>query len=397
MIKSLQIQNFKSFAEGPAVPLPRFMVLVGDNAAGKTNFCDALAFARDILDDGLEKAFLKERRGDFLQMVHQRDAARQMRFKFVFGDSANQWELTYEFRVGLLNKRGTPQITFENLSGRLDSQTGPDISYLTRDANQSLAYNNLSLKPDKQENWRDEPEFLQISRLIDPDRFPAILRVRNELHSLLVLRPDPEALRRSVTVRSDASLAENGFGLAAILDSADPHQINILAEILGEGDRLTRSIRTLAAEPGKKMLAIQENGNSEPYFPDQLSDGTLRLLALLSAILGIPKGVHTLVIEEPENGLHFSRLSRLVAACRERIQQDENAQIILTSHAIPLLHLLEREEVKAVVRGSKGESQIMEPPEEEKWLRFREEAGMTIGDLYTTGLWPKKSSTPILP
>jgi hypothetical protein len=33
MIKSIQIQNFKSFAEGPAVQLPRFMVLVGDNAA----------------------------------------------------------------------------------------------------------------------------------------------------------------------------------------------------------------------------------------------------------------------------------------------------------------------------------------------------------------------------
>jgi len=111
-------------------------------------------------------------------------------------------------------------------------------------------------------------------------------------------------------------------------------------------------------------------------------------LAMLAAITGVAPSISTLVIEEPENGIHFSRLNRLVELCRQRVEDDPDAQIILTTHSIPLLHALQREEVMAVVRQD-GTSQILPPPEADKWKRFREEAGYTIGDLYTTGLWPE--------
>jgi len=176
--------------------------------------------------------------------------------------------------------------------------------------------------------------------------------------------------------------------LPAILDATEPKQLEKLAGWLAEGDRATRSIRPLAAEPGKKVIGILERGEKEPYRPEQISDGTLRLLALLTAIMGIAPSISTLVIEEPENGIHFSRLKSLVKLCRQRIEEDPDAQIILTTHSIPLLHALQREEVLAVVRREEGESEILPPPDEEKWERFQKEASYTIGDLYTTGLWP---------
>lgn len=391
MIKSVQIVNFKSFADSQVIVLPRFLVLVGDNAAGKTNFCDALKFTQDVLDEGVEKAFLKERRGDFTQIVHRRNPENQMKFRFEFGDIGDTWNLVYEFSLGLPGKRGTPQILSESLEGKLKNQKGPRTEYLSRNANTSKAHNALSGKPNKQENWGVEPGLLQISRLTDAERFPAIVRVREELISLLVLRPDPESLRQSVTIRTEAELGEDGFGLAAILDSVEPDVLISLSDILAEGDRLTRSIRTIAAEPGKKVIGIQEKDEKEPFYPDQLSDGTLRLLTILAAIQGVQKGGKILIVEEPENGLHFSRLSRLLDISRERVQKDETAQIILTSHAIPLLHQLNREEIKAIVRGQTGESLVLEPPDEEKWKRFRDQAGLSMGDLYTTGLWPRIS------
>jgi len=177
-------------------------------------------------------------------------------------------------------------------------------------------------------------------------------------------------LRQSFTVGGELRLGSGGERLAAILDAAEPSQLDRLARWLGEGDKFTKSIRLLSAEPGKKVIGILERHQREPCRPEQISDGTLRLLAMLAAITGVAPSISTLVIEEPENGILFSRLSRLVELCRQRTEEDPDAQIILTTHSIPLLHALQREEVMAVVRRN-GTSQILPPPEAAKWERFR--------------------------
>ena len=50
-----------------------------------------------------------------------------------------------------------------------------------------------------------------------------------------------------------------------------------------------------------------------------------------------------------------------------------------------------REEVMAIVRREEGDSEILPPPDEKKWQQFQKEASLTIGDLYTTGLWPQSA------
>jgi predicted ATPase len=386
MIEKVRFVDFKSFEMKKPVTLPRFLVLVGDNGAGKTNFCDAFDFARDVLEQGLRDALLDERRGSFRDIVRGREEAREMRFHFIF--SGKEWRLTYEFGVGLSTRTREPQVLSESLAGRLDKRHKPDITFLTRDAASSRVRNEMA---GQEEDWSAESDSLQLARLTDEERFPALRRVRNALQSVLVLRPDVGALRRSVTVGSQPRLGSRGEGLPAILDVADPTQVHRLADWLAEGDRATKSIRLLPAEPGKKVIGIMERGESEPYRPEQISDGTLRLLAMLTAISGATPSISTLVLEEPENSIHFSRLSRLVELCRKQVSNDSDAQIILTTHSIPLLHALRREEVMAIVRGEDGISQILPPPDKEKWQRFRDEAGYTMGDLYTTGLWPEQA------
>src|SRR5947209_13211452 len=60
-LRRVRIRGYKSIAFCD-VRLQPLTILVGRNAAGKSNFLDALAFLRDALDDGLANA-LKHRGG----------------------------------------------------------------------------------------------------------------------------------------------------------------------------------------------------------------------------------------------------------------------------------------------------------------------------------------------
>jgi predicted ATPase len=235
--------------------------------------------------------------------------------------------------------------------------------------------------------------YLQVSQLKDEERFPALAYVRKALRSVLVLRPDTSVLRQREVVGGELSLETKGSGLVTVLDAAEPKDLQRLARLLAEGDPAIDAIRLLGAGEGQKEIGLLENGESRPYGPHQISDGTLRLLTMLSAITGVAPETETLIIEEPENGIHFSRLRRLVKLCRQRVEKDPKARIILTTHSIPLLHELEREEAMAIVKGKDGISRILPPPEPDRWQSFREEVGYTIGDLYTTGLWPQPKKT----
>ena len=397
MIEKVRFVDFKSFEMKKPITLPRFLVLVGDNGAGKTNFCDAFSFARDVLEHGLREALLDERRGGFDQIVLGRETKLEITCQFTFNSMHRS--LQYEFSVGLGGRAGQPIILRELMVEKSGEER---ITYLRRDAGSSDVRNELAVSFDEifehdhtpsdwMEAWTPEPDYLQVARLTDEERFPKLRRVRDELRSVLVLRPNSHVLRQPATVGGDLRLRSAGEGLAAILDAAKPSQLDQLAGWLAEGDRTTSSIQLQAAGPGRKVIGVLERGEKEPYRPEQISDGTLRLLAMLTAIMGIAPSISTMVIEEPENGIHFSRLQHLVKLCRQRVEEDPNSQIILTTHSIPLLHALRREEVMAITRSEEGVSQILPPPSNEKWQRFQDEAGYTLGDLYTTGLWPEQA------
>ena len=392
MIEQVQFANFKSFEFPEPVALPPFVVLVGDNGAGKTNFCDAFSFARHLLQSGLRSALLDdERRQGFENVVRGRQLGSEIAFRFDLAVE-DDLDLTYRFGVGASARTGEPQVLSESLVGRSGTRRGKEIVYLERDAIRSTVYNELGNGADRREKWDVQAGYLQVAQLRDRERFPVFDAVRQELGSVLVLRPDAGVLRRREQVGGALTLGDRGQGLVSILDAAPPSDLDRLARLLAEGDPSIKAIELLPAGAGHKEIGLVEHGQERPFGPHQISDGTLRLLVMLAAITGVAPGVQTLIVEEPENGIHYSRLRRLVELCRKRVVQDKGARILLTTHSIPLLHALQREEAMAVVRDEQGISRILPPPDPKRWQRFREEAGYTIGDLYATGLWPQPES-----
>lgn len=87
-------------------------------------------------------------------------------------------------------------------------------------------------------------------------------------------------------------------------------------------------------------LEWRQKGDSYPYQPWHLSDGTIRFLCLATALLQ-PSPPATIIIDEPELGLHPFALEVLAGLIREA---SEKGQLIVSTQSASLLNYFEPEE-----------------------------------------------------
>ena len=106
----------------------------------------------------------------------------------------------------------------------------------------------------------------------------------------------------------------------------------------------------------EKYMSISEIVDAK-----KLSDGTLKCIAILAAILSMARG-GILVVEEIDNGIHPGRVYALINTL-ERIGKERNIDIILTTHNPTLLNGYDKNKllgVSVVYReGEKGTSKFV--------------------------------------
>lgn len=179
-----------------------------------------------------------------------------------------------------------------------------------------------------------------ISQLGDPTRFPELYSLRERLrrwrfYHHIPTGPDAPARSPRPGVRTPV-LADDGRDLAAALATI---------EDLGRGDELTRAVDDAFAG---SSLAVEANGGTfglglvmpglpRPLAGHELSDGTLRYLSLVAALL-TPRPPDLLVLNEPETSLHGSLIAPLA---RLIVQAGEHSQLVVTTHSQDLARALE--------------------------------------------------------
>ena len=84
------------------------------------------------------------------------------------------------------------------------------------------------------------------------------------------------------------------------------------------------------------QLEWMQEGSDYPFRPSQLSDGTLRFIALATALLQ-PDPPATILIDEPELGLHPFALEMLGNLI---LQAEERTQLIVSTQSAPHVELL---------------------------------------------------------
>ncbi|MCG7853239.1 MAG: AAA family ATPase, partial [Methanosarcinaceae archaeon] len=140
-------------------------------------------------------------------------------------------------------------------------------------------------------------------------------------------------------------------------------------------------IETEKTPDGRLLLRFNDKGFRDPFYSQQMSDGTLKVFAYL-LLLEDPTPPPFLCIEEPENGLYHKLLESLAKEFREHATgRKGGSQVFITTHQPYFVDALDTEEVWVLEKGSDGFATIRRASED-TIVRNMVAEGLPLG-----GLW----------
>ena len=155
---------------------------------------------------------------------------------------------------------------------------------------------------------------------------------------------------------------------------------SILNKISGRVPGIDK-IDTQHSPDGRLLLRFNDRGFEDPFYAQQMSDGTLKLFAYL-LLLEDPNPPPFICIEEPENGLYHKLLEILAAEFRSRATGERNApQIFITTHQPYLVDALAPEETWVLEKQDDGFATIRRASDD-PIVKAMVEEGLTLGSLW---------------
>jgi predicted ATPase len=148
----------------------------------------------------------------------------------------------------------------------------------------------------------------------------------------------------------------------------------ILTRIAGRVPGIAR-IDTERSPDGRLLIRFNDRGFADPFYAQQMSDGTLKVFAYL-LMLEDPSPPPFICIEEPENGLYHKLLEVLAAEFRTHATGRKDApQIFITTHQPYFVDALSPEETWVLEKQENGFSTISRASDDsvvkamvEEWL-----------------------------
>jgi predicted ATPase len=378
MLKQLILENWKSFRYAE-LPLDPLTVLIGTNASGKSNVVEALEFLQRIArGENIEAALAGDKTLTSIRGGVEWAALKpekEFTLKALVAGEDEKTDYLYVIKIQtipeirIIEEYIEPKVLSENiLNNSLNIIPTKSWHFPTRSGLKEVNYpininemiyfskyldgknidgKNIS-EISIQEFQNIYNEYINLTQKVKDC-------VISKLENILILNPAPSEMRDysrlSDTFESNAS---NIAGVLATLPDERKEEVestlSTYVKDLPEGD-----IQKVWAEKVGKfatdaMLYCEEEwkpGHITPIDARTMSDGTLRFLAILTALLTRPEGSQ-LVIEEIDNGLHPSRAELLVKILRE-IGSKRKIDILLTTHNPALLDALGPEIVPFVV------------------------------------------------
>jgi len=349
VLSACSFSNFKSYRQA-RLPLRPLTLLIGANASGKSNLIEGIRFL-NLLAQG-------RRIDEVWRVTHDSDISiRGARPEALFGPKYHELSLGCE----LTRKDGKAANLVLSISIVLDPTRGLRVTgenlmegqdWLYRDSKTAerelgiaVEYNNFSRGGKKPVLTLsdDQAFFIQMQ---GPQSFsehhrkarlkiPAATRsLRESLSKVQFLDPVPSVMR-SGSFRSDDRLSENGRNVSAVLAKLcedDRKKAQVLAFIRSLPEQDIRDIFFVQGARGDVVVTLEESfgGVSRRFDATQLSDGTLRALAIVAALLSVSPGT-LLVIEEIDNGLHPSRAKHLMASI-DKLARLRSLRVLITTH-----------------------------------------------------------------
>jgi predicted ATPase len=363
-IQELYVAGYRSVRQ-VRLTLRRINVLSGPNGCGKSNLYQSMYLLASAANGELARTFADEGgMPSALWAGPRRPHSKQEPLRLALSVTFN--DMLYELRCGLPTPPG--HVTRTEPSQFLQDPEVKEESLCFLDGRKRITL----MERDSGSMWLRDIEGRRVtypmavpnsdsvlSHLREPHLYPQLSAVAQELKSWRFyhhFRTDPEAPARhpQVGVRTPV-LDRDGRDLAAALQT--------IREI-GDKTALERAID--AAFPGAELtissgrarfsLTLQMPGINRPFEARELSDGTLRYLCLLAALLS-PRPPSVLALNEPETSLHPDLLDPLAQLIADA---SGSSQLWITTHSLKLAEAIERFSGEEPIRLEKvnGETRV---------------------------------------
>ncbi len=400
MITSVTIEGFKSFGS-PAKPiaLGPMNFIVGANASGKTNFVSALRFLQLALLHGLDHTVnnefngcratrnrvLRERGEQRPCCITVRLKPRDQKFNTPDGRVFNLASASYQLKTDLRSDDSNPVVLSEIFQAGLIAEDGSPSNYtLERDATSVRVHDPTNVaSPDRGEVVHPQ-ESAHLTVAAGYFGLPALL-FRELVAGWTFYSVSSELARQSAREIPGVELGPRGENLAAVLHEIEKGNgagvmKTILNGLRGAVPRV-KEIKPLRTEvEGKWTFQIVED-RIRALNPSSVSDGTIRLLAILVATCWSSRNSSLLVMEEPENNLHPHLCQQMVATFRAI---SEERQLIITTHSPGFLDYLEPKELLLCERDDETTfTQLVPASSRDNIEIFRRR--FTLGELWVQG------------
>jgi len=384
VLTRIEIDGFKTF-RGFALDLEPFNVIAGANASGKSNLFDAIQLLARLAESDLRTA-ASSLRGEPHELFHraadgssadqislavevlvepevrdpwgqvhqliqtriryevalERRIERKLERLYVVRESvkplrasADRWAVPFKKRRDPLI---TPRLKYGRQSDLLETrvEAGGPVFRIGQDGNSGRKRPAVAAEA-------------TVLSSITSAEFPHLYALREELRSWRFLQLDPAGLRGPVDQHAPERLEPSGWNLAAVLariraeTSTEDDEQGLLIDLSADLADLVPGIAGVQIredETERQWQILIKTRTQGEYSSRVASDGTLRLLALLTA-LSDPRFGGVVCFEEPENGVHPGRIKPLMDHLRALVGGDGEAgddhgpllQLILTTHS----------------------------------------------------------------
>ncbi|MBE9054721.1 AAA family ATPase [Sphaerospermopsis sp. LEGE 08334] len=373
MLSKFRVQHYKSLFD-TEIDLEPLIVFIGSNGSGKSNICEVLAVL-----------------SDFLQRLMDNKKGKQIIFPF-FSESLkavskNQQSIESKFWHGKLD-----YLLFEASTNNTIKSTDHEDNQDFLDILITLNYphKTVTIANKKRTLYRERNSTPELRELLVDCKFPDS-PIGHSLKKINIYDFAPSSIASKAT--SNGYMEKTGEGIAYAL-------LDILLANREGFDELQERLTLLVPNIKKIVLPRSENNTfslelvdkySEHHIPAaDISDGTLRILAFLTALYQ-ENTPSIICFEEIENGVHpwlLHKMMELLKIVSTEGITGNPVQVLITTHSPVLLNYVEPHQVRAVELDKEGKTQVHKLPlESVRFQKALEAYDGALGELWFTNVF----------
>lgn len=394
-IEGFRVRNYRSLRDITMGKLPYqrrekaltpMTAVIGKNGVGKSTLFDTFGFLADCLKSGVEEAC--DLRGGF-ERIRSQGQDISIEFEIYYKQDRNAQPITYGLVIDI-DDSGRPYVKTEGLVQEIKEKNRERLLFfLILDEGKGYAWKGEKggeqvnedgdgfdfiallekikkgeieeVNKEVERTELDDKRKLGIATLGSLKQHPRISAFRRFIEGWYLSYFTPDAARSLPLAGPQKHLNIHGDNLGNVvqfMEREHPEKFqSILQNISGKIPGVEK-ISTERTADGRVLLKFNDRGFQDPFYAQQMSDGTLKVFAYL-LLLEDPSPPPLLCIEEPENGLYHKLLETLVQEFRSHTTGKENSsQVFLTTHQPYLVDALEPDEVWVLEKGEDGFSKI---------------------------------------